>query len=154
MRTFFLRIIIHFFAISTALLLLRFFVWYNDRDQIDNEIKEFYMEPILKNASEGMPRTDYPRPSFVRSEWYSLNGEWEFEFDFSVSGEERRLFDGGSLDKRITVPFCPESRLSGIGFTDFIPAVWYRKKINIEKQEKKRGCSAGEHPLSMKGEIT
>lgn len=96
------------------------------------------MEPILKNAREGMPRTDYPRPSFVRSEWYSLNGEWEFDFDFSVSGEERRLFESGSLNKRITVPFCPESRLSGIGFTDFIPAVWYRRKINIAKPDKKR----------------
>lgn len=43
------------------------------------------MEPILRNQYEGMPRTDYPRPMWMRNEWYSLNGEWEFEFDFGVS---------------------------------------------------------------------
>ena len=96
------------------------------------------MEPILLNSREDLPRPDYPRPSFARSEWISLNGEWEFEFDFSASGEERRLYDAGAFDMRITVPFCPESRLSGVGFTDFIPAVWYRRRINIEKREGKR----------------
>jgi beta-galactosidase/beta-glucuronidase len=41
----------------------------------------------------------------------------------------------GVFDKKITVPFCPESPLSGIGFTDFIPAVWYRRVIEITKEQ-------------------
>ena len=96
------------------------------------------MEPILKNANGAIPRTDYPRPMWVRSEWYSLNGEWEFEFDFGVSGEERGMVENGEFSKRITVPFCPESKLSGIGYTDFISAVWYRKKLEISKYDGRR----------------
>ena len=80
------------------------------------------MNPILKNAAAAMPRTDYPRPMWMRSEWYCLNGPWEFAFDFSVSGEERGMQTGGDYPLTINVPFCPESPLSGIGFRDFIPA--------------------------------
>ena len=29
------------------------------------------------------------------------------------------------------MPFCPESKLSGIGYTDFIPSVWYQRTIDI-----------------------
>ena len=37
--------------------------------------------------------------------------------------------------KTINVPFSPESQLSGIEYVDFIPAVWYRRKldVNIDK---------------------
>jgi beta-galactosidase/beta-glucuronidase len=31
------------------------------------------------------------------------------------------------FNKKITVPFCVESKLSGIGHTDFIKAVWYHR---------------------------
>ena len=31
----------------------------------------------------------------------------------------------------IIVPFCPESRLSGIGYTDWIAAVWYRRRFTL-----------------------
>lgn len=30
---------------------------------------------------------DYPRPQFVRREWQSLNGEWNFIFDDNDEGE-------------------------------------------------------------------
>ncbi len=96
------------------------------------------MESILKNGYENMPRMDYPRPMWVRNEWYNLNGEWEFEFDFSASGEERKMYTDGEFSRKITVPFCPESELSGIGYKDFIPAVWYRKKIDISLPEGQR----------------
>ena len=33
------------------------------------------------------------------------------------------------------MPFCPESTLSGIGYTDFIPSVCYRKVITLSEQE-------------------
>ncbi len=74
-----------------------------------------------------LPRNDYPRPQMRRDGWQNLNGEWEFEFDFGKSGEERKLWLAESFSRRITVPFCPESPLSGIGYRDFIPAVWYRR---------------------------
>lgn len=28
-----------------------------------------------------IPRQEYPRPQFVRKQWLTLNGEWEFSFD-------------------------------------------------------------------------
>ncbi len=51
----------------------------------------------------GTPWNVYPRPQLRRDSFLNLNGEW--------------LFSGGSkdYDRRITVPFCPESDLSGIG---------------------------------------
>ena len=35
------------------------------------------------------------------------------------------------LNAAITVPFCPESRLSGIENHDFLNAVWYRRSVTI-----------------------
>ena len=78
-----------------------------------------------------VPRSEYPRPQFIRSEWMTLNGEWEFAHDYSVSGLERGLCDGRELPERITVPFCRESVLSGIGNTDFCNCVWYRRAFTL-----------------------
>ncbi len=76
------------------------------------------------------PRPEYPRPQFMRGDWLCLNGEWQFEVDPGDSGFERGL-QAQVLSQRITVPFCPESELSGVGNTDFMPAVWYRRTITI-----------------------
>ena len=75
-------------------------------------------------------RPEYPRPQFVRSEWLNLNGEWQFEIDAGDSGLERGLLNRNLKDK-IIVPFCPESSLSGIGNTDFMNCVWYRRTVRI-----------------------
>jgi beta-galactosidase/beta-glucuronidase len=80
-----------------------------------------------------MPRPEYPRPDMVRDTWLNLNGAWEFELDPGRSGIARGLADADSLSDRITVPFCPESRLSGIANTDFMPCVWYRRAFFVPK---------------------
>ncbi len=77
-----------------------------------------------------IPRPEYPRPQFMREEWLNLNGEWQFEIDAGDSGYERELHQR-VLSGCITVPFCPESELSGVGTTDFMPAVWYRRTVTI-----------------------
>ena len=87
--------------------------------------------------SENIMRTEYPRPQMVRSTWQHLNGWWDFEFDFSKSKLERGFVENGEYTQRINVPFCPESKLSGIEFVDFIPACWYRRTITISAQEKR-----------------
>ncbi len=66
----------------------------------------------------------------VRSEWLNLNGTWQFEIDGGDSGLERGLTDA-ELGTEITVPFAPESELSGIGNTDFLHAVWYRRTVDV-----------------------
>ena len=87
------------------------------------------------DTNMNIPRPEHPNPQWERSNWRNLNGEWEFEFDFSKSAREGKRFEEGSLSDKITVPFCPESKLSGIGYTDFIPSVCYRKIINITEPE-------------------
>ncbi len=78
------------------------------------------------------PRPEYPRPQFVREQWQNLNGWWEFALDPGQSGEARGMSgEGGEYAERILVPFCPESKLSGIGNTDFMPCVWYRRSFAV-----------------------
>ena len=77
-----------------------------------------------------IPRSEYPRPQFVRDDWLCLNGEWGFEIDQGDSGIHRGLPER-DLNNTITVPFCPESELSGIGNHDYYNAVWYRRSATI-----------------------
>jgi len=73
------------------------------------------------------PRPEHPRPDFERKDWLNLNGEWEFEIDTGSSGAEQGWASGRrEFNERILVPFPPESRLSGLGYIDFMPSVWYR----------------------------
>lgn len=78
-----------------------------------------------------IPRSEYPRPDFVRPDWLCLNGEWQFEIDNSNSGEERDYPNKDSLSDKIILPFAPESELSGVGHKDFMSCVWYKKEIEI-----------------------
>lgn len=77
-----------------------------------------------------LPRSEYPRPQFVREDWLCLNGEWQFEIDQGDSGIHRGLLDR-ELDSTVIVPFCPESKLSGIENHDYYNAVWYRRIVTI-----------------------
>lgn len=82
-----------------------------------------------------IPRAEHPNPQWERKTWKNLNGPWEFEFDFGCSAVERRLWEKERFDREILVPFCPESRLSGIGYTDFINGVAYRKNFELSQEE-------------------
>ena len=68
---------------------------------------------------KNIPRSEYPRPIFSRENWMSLNGEWEFSFDHA------------EFDKRITVPFAYQTRLSGINMQEFHEVVWYRRNFTL-----------------------
>lgn len=85
----------------------------------------------LHLAAGVLPRSEYPRPQFVRNDWVNLNGEWSYEFDFGKSGTHRNLQNSNCLKDRIQVPFCPESKLSGVEHTDFINCMWYQRMIDI-----------------------
>lgn len=84
----------------------------------------------MTGTAAAVPRPEYPRPQMVRPDWLCLNGEWEFEVDAADSGEERGLRER-PLSGRINVPFAPEAPLSGVGTEDFLPAVWYRRRLRF-----------------------
>ena len=77
-----------------------------------------------------IPRAEYPRPQFVRDGWMNLNGIWQFEIDQGMSGRARGLVETPLKDE-ILVPFCPESKLSGVHHTDFMACVWYRRTFTL-----------------------
>ncbi len=81
-------------------------------------------------------RTEHPKPQFMRNNWLNLNGEWDFEIDNGNSGVDRELFKkDAEYSKVINVPFCPESKLSGIENVDFMSSVWYKREIKITKEQ-------------------
>jgi len=71
-----------------------------------------------------LPRPEYPRPQFVRDRWQNLNGRWTCRLDADPAAD---LSGATGFDRPITVPFCPESALSGIGHTDFIETLWLHR---------------------------
>lgn len=78
-----------------------------------------------------IPKHLHPRPDRYRDAWLCLNGEWDFEIDNENIGADREYFKRGSLAGKITVPFCPESKLSGVEHKDFMKSVWYRRDLSI-----------------------
>ena len=78
-------------------------------------------EKIDKNC----PLAEYPRPQFVRNSYINLNGCWKCEF--SKSSELPSDFKTD-----ITVPFSPETPLSGVGSV-LEPSEYlhYEKRFNI-----------------------
>lgn len=85
----------------------------------------------LSCMAEGVPRSEYPRPQFQRNDWLCLNGQWDYQLDQANSGFQRGLQSKTSLESKITVPFCPESKLSGVEYKDFINGIWYHRTVNV-----------------------
>ena len=71
------------------------------------------------------PWQAYPRPQMKRDSFLNLNGYWEFAVKADASLPE-------SYDRKILVPFCPESLLSGIKahFPDG-DSLFYRKNLTL-----------------------
>ena len=76
-----------------------------------------------------IPRAEFPRPDFERKNWMRLNGEW----GFYMGKSEAQKFP--AFDKKIIVPFCYESKMSGIGEWSDAPLVWYKKEVELDKEQ-------------------
>ena len=83
------------------------------------------MESLYTTASKNIgnqPWDVYPRPQMERTHWINLNGEW----DFCDSDDSKWC--------KITVPFCPESLLSGINRTyPYGGNLKYRRKFELQQ---------------------
>ena len=58
-------------------------------------------------------KTAYPQPDFARSDWYNLNGTWDFSF-----APEGQTLDAPAYDGKIEVPYPWGSPMSGIACGD------------------------------------
>ena len=81
--------------------------------------------------TNAIPRPEYPRPDFERKEWLNLNGMWDFEFDDKDMGENEKWYEDKPFSKTITVPFCYQSKLSGIGSDEMHEIMWYKRSFTI-----------------------
>lgn len=97
--------------------------------------------PWTDSVDRLAPLPEYPRPQMVRGNWLSLNGPWEYAI--SAGGSFPAEYDG-----TITVPFSPETELSGVGRTlhkgEFL---WYRREISLPE------CFAERHVLIHFGAV-
>ena len=85
----------------------------------------FPRKKAITNLSNSMNDiTYYPNPLKRRERTVILNDGFLFSFD-------NRSW------QKINVPYCPESKLSGIGYTDFIPECFYKKKFTVEKNRER-----------------
>ncbi len=82
---------------------------------------------------------EYPRPSLVRNgadgqpAWTNLNGQWDYAI---VAGDADKP---AAWQGKILVPFCPESKLSGVQrLLNPGQALWYRRSFDWKKSRGKR----------------
>lgn len=92
----------------------------------------------LFDVSAAIPRAEYPQPDLLRENWLKLNGEWQFGIEKDADGDARGLTYGTDLNSKITVPFCPESKLSGLAIPtiEHIKSVWYRRSFTAPQAMK------------------
>ena len=78
----------------------------------------------VENMNPECPHSYHPTPQFKRRDYFCLNGEW----DFCLSESSTAV----CYDKKILVPFAPESQLSGVE-TSVMPEHYmhYRKSFAI-----------------------
>jgi hypothetical protein len=104
----------------------------NNREMAENLFRTLIASDV--------PRSEYPQPQFQRSQWITLNGSWEFAFDDREEGAP-------AFSRKITIPYCFESKLSGIKETGFHPVAWYRRSFETPAAWK------GEHVLLHFGAV-
>ncbi|HEV7745220.1 MAG TPA: glycoside hydrolase family 2 TIM barrel-domain containing protein [Pyrinomonadaceae bacterium] len=85
-------------------------------------------------SQKKISRPEYPRPQFVRSLWFNLNGEWEFDFDDADEGLTQDWHDGRELPLRIVVPFAYQTLLSGMNDKSVHEIVWYARSFDVQEE--------------------
>ncbi len=85
--------------------------------------KTIHKRTTLKQTSLKEERL-YPRPQLERDSFLSLDGEWEFaplrNKDYPIN-----------FNKKIKVPYPPQSDMSGLAGTDIGTEFWYRKIFSL-----------------------
>lgn len=100
------------------------------------------LKPLLTQWGEALdkrcPLAEYPRPQLRRADWMCLNGTWQYaivgEAGADVASDAALLESAppAHWDGDITVPFSPESMLSGVQ-RQLLPGqtLWYRRSLGF-----------------------
>lgn len=90
---------------------------------------------VMKKAID----LSYPRPLCRRDSFINLNGEWDFVFEEGGAGERepfQKVFPKDCL--KINVPYCYQSKLSGINDQRRCDTIWYHRDVRFERKETRR----------------
>jgi beta-galactosidase/beta-glucuronidase len=68
----------------------------------------------------------YPRPLLERGRWISLDGTWDFALDPEARWHTPEQV---TWNRKIEVPFSPETRASGVHDTGLYRACWYKRTL-------------------------
>jgi len=96
--------------------------------------------PWTEQAKQSdIPLGEYPRPQMQRREWLCLNGKWDYLGGAGVSTalHPQTAVTFKNVSEKITVPYCPESFLSGIQRNREIN-MWYRKSFALPASWKQK----------------
>lgn len=80
-------------------------------------------------------KASYPRPDFIRKNWMSLDGEWEFSLPSQLKHSFPDGYQDRPLPENITVPFCCTCKASGINCTDYVNKVYYARTFTVSEQD-------------------
>lgn len=83
-------------------------------------------------------RAESPRPDRYRENWIDLNGSWEFAFDDEERGLAEKWYEEHEYSSSIQVPYCYQSKSSGIQDTAKHFHLWYERKVEITEEMKGR----------------
>ncbi len=70
-----------------------------------------------------LPFPEYPRPQLRRAAWQNLNGPWQY----ALCREQPAAWEGDIL-----VPYCIESRASGVAKSTGGLPLWYRRAFQVQ----------------------
>lgn len=104
--------------------------------------------PRSRSARASRQDGEYPRPQLVRQKWVDLCGPWDFAW-----GEAADQHGPPAFDRRIEVPFPPESPASGVGDSGYHPVVWYRRTLTAAEVEAAGGRDPGRRVLLHLGAV-
>ena len=82
-----------------------------------------------------LDRRNHPRPQFIRENWQSLDGKWDFAFDDADCGRSEKWYEGFKATHEIRVPFTYETKLSGINKQEHHNVVWYQREVELSSDK-------------------
>src|SRR5690554_5947981 len=74
-------------------------------------------------------RENYPRPQFVKNNWYDLCGSWRFVFDDKNKGETEKYYINFPQGLSIKVPFSYHTEASEVFDQSLHQYIWYAREF-------------------------